>query len=157
MTEVITHTLIDFVEVLPESGDIELTLLKSHLLIEEAITNLIVSYVESEQYLYDARLTFDQKCKLARSLVGIEDYPWLWKALKLLNQARNKLSHNLNMNEIESKLTEFVDFVASLEPELVLNKENEKYAGFHLAAYAIYNALASKTNFVPNKTKIDAL
>ena len=54
-------------EVLADINDLELTLLKSHLLVEEALTDAISMKADNPKYIYEARLTFSNKTNLVRN------------------------------------------------------------------------------------------
>jgi hypothetical protein len=49
--------------------DVDLLVLKGHMLVEQFLTSLIESYCWKPEFLEDARLSFFNKVKLARCLV----------------------------------------------------------------------------------------
>lgn len=149
--------LIRFLEVLPKSGDTELALLKSHLVIEEVLTKIIYKNVAQEKYISEAKLSFYQKCKIARSINEIASASWVWQALKLLNQARNELSHNLTREELDIKLESFTSHVKVHNHDLFSTAPSQKFTNFHMAAFATYIVLASFANFDPAKVKVPTL
>lgn len=149
--------LLRFLEVLPKSGDKELALLKSHLVIEEVLTKIICKSTSTEKYVHEAKLTFNQKCKMARATNDLQHCSWVWQALKLLNQARNELSHNLTTEELNIKLESFIAHVRSQNPNLFNAGTNEKFTEFHMAAFATYIPLASHANFDPANVRIPTI
>lgn len=147
--------LLRFMETLPKSGDVELTLLKCHLLVEEALTKIISNSLKNPKYVSEAKLTFAQKIQLTRASTDLSHATWIWQALKLLNQARNKLSHNLTSSEIEEKLEIFITYVKSHNSEIPEEAISDKFSRFHWAVFATYTVVASHANFEPtNKTLV---
>ncbi|MCG7967527.1 MAG: hypothetical protein JAY63_13085 [Candidatus Thiodiazotropha taylori] len=151
--------IIRFLKSLPESGDIELALLKCHLLIEEILTEIIVKASKNPQYISTARLSFMQKIHVARALSNLSHSVWVWESLKLLNSARNGLAHNLNAEKTTEKLSEFTKHVLKNNPIVSPEDEyddevvNERFTKFHWAAYATYTVLAVHAQFDPAKVR----
>jgi len=101
-----------FFEHLPDTDDLSLMVLKGHLLIEEQLNELISIKCISPECLEKARLTFNQKIHILKALYGKEimtdsDYQ-LWVALESLNSIRNKLSHNLEPDNLDKKVETFI-------------------------------------------------
>lgn len=142
-----------FMKTLPKSGDVELTLLKCHLLIEEVLTEIIAKEFNNHAYVYDARLSFSQKIHLTRASTELRHAPWIWQALKLLNQARNELSHNLTSHEIEKKLEKFIVHVKAHNKEMPEDGYSENFTRFHWAVFVTYTVVASHANFDPASLK----
>ncbi|WP_394237104.1 hypothetical protein [Pseudomonas anguilliseptica] len=149
--------LIRFMKVLPKNGDIELTLLKCHLLSEEVLTKLISKAFKNPKHLSDARLSFSQKIKLARAANEINHASWVWKALELLNQARNELSHSLALEETQERINKFVLHVKSHSDETPSNVITEKFTEFHWAIFNVYLIIVAAANFDPASIKIKTL
>ncbi|MGH6919878.1 MAG: hypothetical protein ACREJ0_19495, partial [Geminicoccaceae bacterium] len=101
--------LVRFMEHLPKDGDEELALLKCHLLVEEVLTKLIEKKLRHATYLPKARLSFDKKVWIARSLNDLEKPAWVWGAVKRLNEARNALAHGLEVEDIRRKIDAFIE------------------------------------------------
>jgi hypothetical protein len=104
-----------FIEHLPKNGDLELSLLKCHLLVEEVLTKVLLGSTKHPNYVQKARLTFAQKTSLARSVSDLEHRAWLWGAIAKLKDARNILVHGLSVENIKAELEEFVGFVEAEE------------------------------------------
>jgi hypothetical protein len=145
--------LLRFMETLPKSGDVELTLLKCHLLIEEVLTQIISKALNNPEHVKGARLSFSQKTHITRATTELAHAPWIWQALKLLNKARNELSHNLTSHEIEEKLEKFIAHVKGHNNEIPEEALNEKFTRFHWAVFATYTVVASHANFDPASVK----
>lgn len=140
-------SLVRFLEILPKSGDKELGLLKAHLAIEEVLTKIICKNSKNEKYIFEAKLQFHQKINIVRAIVDISDAEWLWKALELINKARNHLSHSLTIEELDSKIESFTYHVKSQNTALFNCKESETFSDFHMAAFATYICLAVHADF----------
>ncbi|MDR9825532.1 hypothetical protein RCJ22_07955 [Vibrio sp. FNV 38] len=150
-------SMIRFLEVLPKSGDKELALLKAHLLIEDVLTQIIRKNCINERYVNEARLQFHQKIKLVRAFNEIHGAEWVWKALQLLNQARNHMSHNLTELELDVKVGTFTEYVELNTNKLFEQEENDKFSDFHMAAFNVYIPLAVYANFEPKTSGFKTL
>src|SRR5258705_444001 len=78
--------------------DVELAILKIHLVIEDALRYLLAARLGvPEDSLVDIRITFDATSKLA--LAGIGDCH-LIGGIRALNRARNSLSHSIEAPDV---------------------------------------------------------
>ncbi len=105
-----------FKQHLPGGGNLILTILKGHLLIEEQIWLLIKNRVPVFEALKDAEITSHQKLCLAEALIDdftreVRDVGWLWSALKKLNKLRNDIAHKLSQSGVEDRIKDFVNRV----------------------------------------------
>jgi hypothetical protein len=89
---------------LPESDDLSLVVLKSHLVLEQQLTALIAHYCPRPDYLIGARLRFSQKLDLVHAFVPMPIRDGIWDALRLLNTIRNDLAHNLEPPKLAKRL-----------------------------------------------------
>jgi hypothetical protein len=149
--------LVRFVEHLPKDGDEELALLKCHLLVEEMLTKLIERNVRHPTYLRNARLSFETKMWIARSLDDLEPHVWVWGAVQRLNAARNALAHGLEAEHIRRKLEAFIAFVEAHQGA----PEPEHLSGaikrFQWAAFHVYSPLAAHAHFDLSDLRIPTL
>lgn len=137
--------LIRFQKLMPNSLDPELLLLKSHLLIEEALVSLIHSNCKSPSAITDARLSFHQSIHIARALVLSKDQ-WLWRCLESLNKARNTLAHRLSPEQIHLKMDDFVAVFKSNVPDdeqLCKSTREKGYTDFHLGVFILFSVLSA--------------
>ena len=104
-----------FTGIMPSSSDIEINLLKGHLLIEEVLTAIVRAGVRRPEHLNFKRMQFYAKAKLARAVFKGFDEPWVWKAVGLLNDARNSLAHGLDSSETADLIRQFEAYVRSQE------------------------------------------
>jgi len=82
-----------------------LVLLKGHLLIEEALVKIIELHTYHHEHLDAARLGFNQKACVARSLAFRRADIGEWELIQAINSLRNDLAHHLESDEREKKLS----------------------------------------------------
>jgi hypothetical protein len=77
--------------------------LKAHLLLEEALFEVVSAKCAQPQFFETANLSFHQQMQMARALCGVPrddekrsgQLDMFWEATKALNTLRNRLAHNL--------------------------------------------------------------
>jgi hypothetical protein len=144
-----------FVEHLPKDGDLELSLLKVHLLIEELLTLVIERNMKRPEFLEKARPEFQKKLYLAQGfLAGVSDTEWVWKAIFKLNEARNKLAHTLDKEELNQKLEAFMQFVESIDGPPPADAFNGPMQRFQLSAFKVFMHTVHTVQFDPSDVKI---
>ncbi|WP_369646790.1 hypothetical protein [Variovorax sp. V118] len=84
-------------------------LLKGHLLIEETLNRILEQYVFHREHLEEARLTFNQKIQLGRSLCLRKNNLGEWEMISAINTLRNELAHRLNSPDRDRKLKRVKD------------------------------------------------
>lgn len=102
-----------YIEMVPESSDLTIIVLKGHLVIEELLCNVLRSHCENHDALLEARLTFYQKACVAKSLmssVGTVYFPSIF----FINRLRNDLAHNLESSKRDKLIENFVSESKSL-------------------------------------------
>lgn len=83
---------------LRRGADLEMVLLKGHLLVEELLESYVESRVPHPRHLSRARFTFQQRLVLAQALHALPEafgYGWVWGAARKLNSLRNQMVHNV--------------------------------------------------------------
>ena len=145
--------LIRFMEHLPKSRDVELTILKCHLLIEELLHKIIAKNAKNPKYIDSAKLRFIQKMYLARAFTKDGIKPWVWGAIKKLNETRNKLAHGLSTDEIKAEYEAFIKVVESATGVPEDNLVNVNFSRFHWAAFKIFGSLSAYVHFDPTLRK----
>ena len=149
--------LIRFIEHLPKDGNIELAILKCHLLIEELLFKIISNEAKNSKYIENANLTFSQKMYLARAFSQLQDEIWLWNAIKKLNDTRNKLAHGLSPEEITSKCNSFIELVEKAKGRPEKDLLGPTFNRFHWAAFNVFSALSAYANHPLYKLKMPTL
>ena len=92
-------------QILRTPDDLISLVLRGHLFIEELLFAAIEAHCQDTEHLKAARLRFPQLVALLRALEKISAAPPnYWVALSELNALRNALAHNLEPNDIESRV-----------------------------------------------------
>lgn len=139
--------MIRFFQHLPRNGDVELTILKTHLLIEELLVTIITRAAKNPSAIEKAKLGFTQKMHLAQAFGNPAREAWLWGALRALNKTRNKLAHGLSATEIQQQCDSFVRLVEQSQGTPTDEIITPIFGRFHWAAFKVFSALASYANF----------
>lgn len=71
------------------------TVLKGHLLVERTLDSILDVVLFHPDHLETARLSFNQKLQIARSLALRKDQLSIWSLVSSINSLRNELAHNL--------------------------------------------------------------
>jgi len=93
--------------------DVDLLILKGHLLVEQFLTSLIESYCFKPEFLEDAKLSFFNEVKLARCLV-MHPMPddSIWDNIECLNRLRNEIAHKWKTEKREKLIRNFLTYRA---------------------------------------------
>ena len=148
--------MIEFFDHVPNNGEIELTLLKGHLLIEKLLHKELIRTSRNPEVIEKMNISFSTMIGLVRSYSDLEK-EWIWPALKMLNQARNQLAHSLSKKEIEEKVDGFVKFVLKHESKITEEVINERFTHFHWALYKLYISIAVHVHLDRNSIKIPTI
>ncbi len=84
----------------PKTTELDLWVLKGHLLIEEQINRLIEQGMCEKKYLKEARLSSNQKIKLAQAMMSKSGFEREWTFIEDLNSIRNKLAHRAEVEQL---------------------------------------------------------
>lgn len=138
-----------FREHFPIEGDIELMILKGHLLAEEEINSMIEKFANNIKYLHEAQLTFFQKICLLRALLPKVLHQSLYSA-EMLNRLRNKIAHSLEPKGLEDSINNFLisidqEYKPSTSPELIRKKLIGCLARMHSGLSGYKSALSKMT------------
>jgi hypothetical protein len=114
----IAENLKRFMVLIPKGGDKTLVILKSHLLIEELITELLKYKLQGSNPLnieVNHRMMFANKLQYCWALVQEDMQPNIWYFLKGLNSIRNKMAHSVEPEGIDEKIEQFTNSVINSE------------------------------------------
>ncbi len=104
----LTHHLPDM------DADPILIILKGQLLIEKRVRKFVDSRLPNPAALEKQQFSAAQCIAIAESMCLDNEKPsWLWKQIKELNTIRNKLAHNLENENIEVRISNFVSTVSN--------------------------------------------
>lgn len=107
--------------------DVELILLKGHLVIEQLITELLELSLKEPERLKSINLMFAKKLEFYLAIDGNAIISsGLEKILKDLNSLRNKLAHNLNHPNFDELLKNWVQRAAKKRIEVIENESELK-------------------------------
>lgn len=138
--------LIDFLNTVPRNGDIEIDLLKGHLLIEQALHTELARHAKNVEALENTRISFSLLIGLTKAFSDLKSDSWVWDALTKLNQARNKLAHSLSRDDLQKKMDEFVRVADRQDPKVEEDVVDERFTRFHWSLLKVYMNLAIHTN-----------
>ena len=129
--------------------DVELAILKGHLLIESLARDFLSKKIKHPKHLENANLGSYQPILLARSLNDRNISDWAWEAALKLNSIRNDLSHNLIPQKLQSKIDEFISFVDSHASKL--EGFEEDFGPLITRVIVVWLALCVTLHFDPSK------
>ena len=102
-----------FLEILRTPDDLVSLVLRGHLVVEELLFAAVSAHCQEPEHLKTARLRFPQLVALLRALEKDSAVPPnYWTALSELNRLRNALAHNLEPQDLVSRVARFVAVVA---------------------------------------------
>jgi hypothetical protein len=128
-----------FVNRLPHGKDLELVVLKAHLLIEERLNALIAERLKHPgSLLGEERFESYYRIRLAQSFFPPGFQPWLWKALLMLNKLRNRVAHSVAPKGLEDLIDELI---ATLPGDFGKGGETRQER-FELTLWALFNAVS---------------
>jgi hypothetical protein len=93
---------------LPSGNDLTLVALKGHLLVEEALDDIIAIGCFQPEHLEKLEIPFRVKPALARALFGHILWPGIWPLVEALNTIRNVLAHNLDSPKLKDRTIRFL-------------------------------------------------
>jgi len=130
---------------LPPKGDLELLVLKGHLLVEEGLHSLVARKIRYPKALKEANLGFFQILHVAKGLCYAEDMAWLWDMLGRLNRLRNQMAHSLDSGEFRLRVLQFLEPISKssqvADPEDLDAKLREALYLLHLMTQTYSNRM----------------
>ena len=101
-----------FITRLPHGMDIDLVILKAHLLIEEEVNAILRARLKNpESILSEERFESIYRIRLAQGFFEPDFQPWLWHALTQLNKLRNRVAHSIDPKGRENIMEDIVEAV----------------------------------------------
>jgi hypothetical protein len=105
--------------------DMEMILLKGHLILEQAINHLINIHVKDPQKIDSLNLMFAKKTDLLMALIG-KQFSSEERHLKEINRIRNKLAHEFFFDKYHKELKSRACSVNGYTPKTINNKKTYK-------------------------------
>ncbi len=106
-----TAEILRLIKYLPHGNDIDLIILKGHLLVEEQLIQLVKSKVKFPAAIANVNFGFYHLLCFAKALAYQSEFDWAWEALRKLNTIRNDLAHHLEPPTLLQKLEELIQLV----------------------------------------------
>jgi len=128
-----------FLKLLPHGKDLDLVILKAHLLIEEQLRQLISERLKNPTSLDDARLEFHQCILLAQALFQPDFQSWLWTSLVKLNKIRNAIAHNLKPKGLSDRIGNLIQSFPSGFAETASDQQTR----FEFTLWSMFDAVSS--------------
>ncbi len=128
-----------FFELLPRGKELDLVILKAHLLIEEQLNFLLAERLKNPSVLDEIELGSFHRICLAQSFFPPDHQPWLWKGLKKLNKLRNHIAHNLEPKGVQDRID---DLISGYPPGALSNRFPERQARFKYMLWLMHNAIS---------------
>jgi hypothetical protein len=124
-------------EHLPEAENVEVTILKGHLLIEGKLIEYIRKKIDNPDAFDSERFRFSQLLVVARSLSTKGKFDDLWMSIQKLNTLRNQLAHELEQPELNKALEGFIGFHATH----FFQGEASEYHNIHSCVVSLYSSM----------------
>ena len=101
----------------PFKGQLDLIVLKGHLLIEQLLWQFVdtrVEYPNALEPFKDPNRPFSPKIlvRFAQSLDKNEEFAWVWKAIRDLITIRNSLAHRLEDEKLDKKIENLAEYLS---------------------------------------------
>ncbi len=129
-----------FVLRLPHGQDVDLVILKAHLLIEEQVNALLHARLRNSQVLLsEERFESVYRIRLAQSFFEPDFHPWLWRALLQLNKLRNRVAHSIDPKGRAQLMEDIVNTV----PGAGGKDERSAQDRFEYALWSLHQAVSS--------------
>lgn len=129
-----------FIERLPHGQDIDLVILKAHLLIEEEVNAIIRARLDNPDVLLaEERFESGYRLRLAQAFFKSDFQPWLWKSLAQLNKLRNRVAHNIDPKGRDNLMKDIIQTI----PGPLATAESSLQDQFELALWQLHEATSS--------------
>ncbi len=103
--------------------DIELIVLKGHLILEEELNSFLACFVNDTETFLKIGFMFERKVSLLSCLVPKQmAKDKIWEQLREINRLRNKLAHNLRFSQYEQELKSWAIGVLGYNPKTLKRK-----------------------------------
>jgi hypothetical protein len=129
-----------------EIDESALIVLKCHLILEGVLDNIIATIFFHPEHLREARLSFSQKVRIARSYCLHKDTLPIWTQISALNALRNEVAHKLEDEKRARKMDALRQaYLADCNPEW--REEHSKASDPEIIIYACGDAVGFLSEF----------
>lgn len=94
---------------MPLTDDLELIVLKGHLLVEETMMGLASAICPQPDYLIAANLSFHKLANITRAIVPDRSEDVCWELILKLNGLRNDMAHKLSSPQRHDRILELFE------------------------------------------------
>lgn len=117
--------IFDYDRHMPKTDDIELIVLKGHLLVEERLNDLAQTALPHPKYLPD--FMFHKLACVVRATVPQRADDLCWELILKLNTLRNDFAHNLSSSKRQQTLVDLLALAKKAQPNptMVIDKSGE--------------------------------
>lgn len=99
-----------FINTMPDFNDITLIIIKGHLLLEQQIRNIFKSNFNNPNAIERTRLNISQIIDITEaSYEYSESKKYLWESIRLLNNIRNDVAHNIESDGLKNKISNLIE------------------------------------------------
>ena len=127
-----------FTKLLPQGKELDLVILKSHLMIEEQLNLLIDERLKNPSTLDDTKFETSHRISLAEALFPPDFQPWLWDGIRKLNSLRNRIAHNIEPKDINDKID---DLIQSFRGD-IKNWDTDRQSRLEFTLWSMFDAVA---------------
>ena len=129
-----------FLTRLPHGADVDLLILKAHLLVEEQVNALIRERLKSpDVLLQEERFESIYRICLAQSFFEPGHWPWLWRSIGQLNKLRNRVAHQIDPKGRDNIMEDIVQSI----PSTAGKDSRPLQERFEFALWFLFEAISS--------------
>lgn len=129
-----------FLTRLPHGKDVDLLILKAHLLMEEQINAILRKRLRNpEVLLAEEKFESFYRVLLAQSLFVPNHQLWMWRALCQLNKLRNRIAHQIDPKGRESIMEDIIHSI----PGAAGNDPRQLQERFEFALWLLFSAVSA--------------
>jgi len=130
-----------FLAKMPLTGDLELHVLKAHLLLEEQLFSIAAAAMQDRQCLLEARLFYWQHYQLAKSVAGSMGHPKSFEFAANLNSIRNAIAHDLDPDSLQQRIRTILKIYPDAFDQEISGTDLNLAIGFGIGAAMAYGGL----------------
>jgi hypothetical protein len=128
-----------FILLLPHGKDVDLVILKAHLLLEEQVNALLEARLQNASALLaEERFESYYRIKLAQAFFPDGSHNWVWRALMQMNKLRNRVAHRIEPKGRDNLIKDIVSNI----PGAGKPKSDTLQENFEFAMWLLHNAVS---------------
>lgn len=129
-----------FIVMLPQGKDLDLVILKAHLLMEEQVNAILEARLpNASAILAEERFESFYRIKLAQSFFPEGSHEWIWRALTQTNKLRNRIAHRIEPEGRDNLMKDIIGHI----PGAGKSKSESLQEDFEFAMWILHNAVSS--------------